>query len=117
MRIVFALLIGTVLILPVYGKRIAPQPVSPVTSNGVEYSADGDGRTQYVTATDIKTSKQLWKIKIFRTHVKPWIEEDDQWVFITALALKGNSLDIRDEKARCYELDLTTKHVRKRACS
>lgn len=112
MRIAFLIILAGFLIEPLNAKRINPQPVSPVISNGVEYSADGDGRTQYVVATDTRTSTQLWRIKIFRTHIKPWIEEDNQWVFITKLTLKGNTLVIRDEKNRCYGLNLATKRVK-----
>ena len=104
------------LLQPLHAKRISPEAVAPVVSNGVEYSAGGDGRVQYVTATDIATSRQLWEVKIFQTHIKPWIEEDNQWVFITDVKLNGKTLVIRDEKARCYALDLVTKHVAKRTC-
>jgi homoserine dehydrogenase len=92
----FLVLISILLAQQLYAKRIEPQPVSPVESNGLEYSADGDGRVQYVTATDVATSQQLWKVKIFQTHIKPWIEEDIQWVFITNLTLNGETLVIRD---------------------
>ena len=112
----FLILVSILLAQQLYGKRIEPQPVSPVQANGVEYSADGDGRIQYVVATDTATSRQLWKVRIFRTHIKLWVEEDTQWVFITNLELDGNTLVIRDEKARCYALDLVTKHVAKRTC-
>jgi hypothetical protein len=116
MRCAILILFGHLLIQPLHAKRISPEPVAHVVSNGVEYSADGDGRVQYVTATDIATSRQLWKVKIFQTHIKPWIEEDNQWVFITSLTLMENTVLARDEKTRCYEVDLTTKHVKKRPC-
>jgi hypothetical protein len=82
----------------------------------VKYSADGDGRVQYVTAIDAATSRLLWKVKIFRTHVKPWVEEDNHWVFITNLSLLDGALLIRDEKNRCYTLDLKTQRVKKQRC-
>ena len=112
----FVILISLLLAQQLYAKRIEPQPVLPVESNGARYSADRDGPVQYVVATDVVRSRQLWKVKIFRTHVKPWIEEDNQWVFITNLRLNGRTLVIRNEKARCYYLDLVTKHVKKRTC-
>lgn len=98
-------------------KRVNPKPVAPVTANGVEYSADGDGRNQYVSATDISTAKELWRVKVFHTRIKPWVEEDVQWVFITDLKLVDDSLAIRDERARCYLLSLKTHQVRKAPCS
>jgi hypothetical protein len=51
--------------------KIAPlKPVPPVESNGVRYAADRDGRDQYVVASDIATGKELWKVKVFHTHIK-----------------------------------------------
>ena len=97
-------------------KRISPKPVAPLVFQGIEYSAHRDGRIQYVVATDTATSRELWRVEIFRTHIKPWIEEDNQWVFITNLTLSDGTLLIRDEKSRCYILDLTTRRVRKQRC-
>lgn len=98
-------------------KRLAPKPVSPVTSSGVRYSAEGSGRDQYVLAADAASGNVLWKVKVFHTYIKPWIEEDVQWVYITDLKLVGNTLFVRDESSRCYTLDLTTKHVKNRQCN
>jgi hypothetical protein len=97
-------------------KIAPPKPVAPVESNGVRYSADRDGRDQYAVATDIATGKQLRKVKVFRTHIKFWIEEDVQWVFITDLKLMDSSLFVRDDKARCYAVDINTHRVRKAPC-
>jgi hypothetical protein len=98
--------------------KIAPlKPVTPVESNGVRYSADRDGKDQYVVATDIPTGNQLWKVKVFHTQIKPWIEEDVQWVFITDLKLVNNSLFVRDGKARCYTVDVKNRRVSKAACN
>ena len=97
-------------------KRLAPKPVSPVSSGGIRYSAEGDGRDEYIVAADAASGSLLWKVKVFHTQIKPWMEEDVQTVFITALKLVGNSLFVRDESARCYSVDLITKHVRKQQC-
>lgn len=97
-------------------KRMPPQPVSPVVRNNIEYSTDGDGRTGYVVATDVANGKELWRAKIFHVHLKPFLEEDVQWVFITDLKLVDNALSVRDEKSRCYRLDLATRYVRKTQC-
>jgi len=98
--------------------KIAPlKPVPPVESDGVRYSADRDGRDQYAVATDIATGKQLWKVKVFHTHIKFWIEEDVQWVFITDLKLMNSSLFLRDGKARCYAVDINGHRARKAPCS
>jgi hypothetical protein len=31
------------------GKRVPPKPVTPVTYNGIEYSAGGDGKAGFIT--------------------------------------------------------------------
>ena len=97
-------------------KRVAPTPVAPVIANGIRYSADGDGRDQYVVAADVTTGKELWKVRVFRTRVNSWREIDVQLVFITTLKLAGNSLLVRDEKARCYSVDLKSHHVKRSGC-
>ena len=97
-------------------KRVSPKPVAPVISAGIRYSAEGDGRDQYVVAADASTGKVLWRVKVFHTHIKFWVEEDVQWVFITNLKISDNSLFVRDEKSRCYSVDLTRKHVKKQQC-
>ena len=98
-------------------KIALPKPAVPVEANGIRYSADCDGRDQYVVATDIASGKQLWKVKVFHTYIKFWIEEDVQWVFITDLKLVDSSLFVRDGKARCYAVDINSHRVRKAPCS
>jgi hypothetical protein len=97
-------------------KRVPPKPVASVVADGVRYSAEGDGREQYVVATDTSTGRELWRAEVFHTHIKSWVEEDVQWVFITNLRLMDNSLFVRDEKARCYSVDLKTHRVHKASC-
>ncbi len=58
----------------------------------------------------------MWKVKVFHNHFKIWIEEDVQWVYITDLKLVDDSLLVRDERSRCYSVDLKKKRVRKRQC-
>lgn len=106
-------------ILPglVFGKRVPPKPVTPVVYAGVRYSAPNDnGTTAYVLAADAETGKELWRATIFRSTIKPYIEEDVQWVFITELKLDDNSLLVRDEKSRCYRLDLATRRSKRHKC-
>jgi outer membrane protein assembly factor BamB len=93
------------------------KPVAPVVANGVRYSAEGDGREQYVAAFDASTGKELWKVKVFHTRIKFWVEEDIQWVFITNLILIDKLLFVRDERARCYSIDIRTHRVHKISCS
>ena len=97
-------------------KRMPPKPVTPVVSEGVRYSADGDGRDEYVVAENVSTGNLLWKVKVFHTRIKFWIEEDTQIVFTTNLKLLGNSLMVRNEQGRCYAVSLQKKHVKKQDC-
>jgi hypothetical protein len=97
-------------------KRKPPKPVSPIVASAIRYSAAGDGRNQYVVAEDAADGKELWRVKIFENRINSSMEEDVQWVFITDLKLADNSLLIRDEKSRCYSLDLATKHLKKLPC-
>ena len=112
------LLILAVLAIPMglWAKRVPPKPVSPVVHAGVTYSAAGDGRGGYVVATETSTGKELWKVKAFTVQIRFRMEEDVQWVFITDLNLDSNALLIRDEKSRCYRLDLDKKRVKKDIC-
>jgi hypothetical protein len=98
------------------GKRVSPAPVTPVIADGVQYSAANDGRNVYVIATQTGTGKELWRVKVFHTRINFWIEEDVQWVFITNLRIVGNSLFVRDEKARCYRIDLRSRKVSGQQC-
>jgi len=99
---------------PLFGKRAAPAPVAPVSHRGIKYSAPNDeGRTGYVQASD-SAGNHLFRIIVFQTEINPNLEGDVQWVFITDLRLAGNSLWVKDEKSRCYSVDLKTKAVEKK---
>jgi hypothetical protein len=98
-------------------KRIPPKIVPPIIADGIRYSAEGDGKDNYVVATDSRTEKQLWRVKVFHNRVHWWRgEEDVQWVFISDMKLIGNALLVRDEKNRCYSVYLKAKRVKKQQC-
>jgi hypothetical protein len=97
-------------------KVVPPPHVFPVQFNGIRYSADGNGRDQYVVATLIATGKELWRVKVFHTRIKPWIEEDTQWVFINNLRLMGDLLFVRDGKGRCHTVNVKTHGIRESPC-
>jgi len=97
-------------------KRLAPKPVQPVVSDGVEYAADGDGRDQYVVAKDLGSGKVLWRVKVFHNHINPWMETDVQEVYITDLKLSAGSLLVRDERSQCYLVDLKRRQVKIENC-
>jgi hypothetical protein len=112
-----ALLIASVVVPFAMAKRVAPPVVRPVVLNGVEYSANGDGTHGWITATEVATKKKLWTAKVFRIHTYWWKgEEDNQWIYIPALRLEQNGLFVKDERSRCYSLDLNTRRVHKERC-
>ncbi len=95
-------------------KRAAPQPVTPVVYKGVTYSAPNDsGKVAYVVASD-SAGQELFRVKVFEVRISPKLEEDMQWIFITELKLRGDSLLVNDEAGRCSVIDLTTHKVKKR---
>ena len=102
--------------LPLQGKRVLPKEVPPIFDTGVKYTAEGNGRDAFVVATDVRSGSVLWKVKIFHIRIKPWIEEDNQWIFISDLKMAGKTLLIRNEKERCFSLDLPTRGVKKEPC-
>jgi hypothetical protein len=113
----FALLTALTMVPLSLAKRLPPPNVKPVLSNGVEYSAHGDGTHAWVAATEVATSKELWTAKVFSIHTHWWKgEEDNQWVYISDLKLEPNALLIKDERERCYSLDLNTRRVKQEHC-
>ena len=113
-----ALRCAALLFLALHGeaKRIPLKPLPPVVFDGIQYAVEGDGRDQYVVAADGSSSKVLWCAKIFHNHIRFWMEEDVQWIYITDLKLTNNSLLLRDERSRCYSVDLARRRVRKCGC-
>ena len=97
-------------------KRLPPKPVSPVVANGIRYSVDGDGRDEYVAAQDLATGKDLWKVLVFHNRTDPFKEQDVQLVYINELKLMNSTLFVKDERSRCYAVDLATHEVKKQAC-
>ena len=65
------LLIGFLVPLQLSAKRVRPKAVAPVTFNGITYSADGDGKNGYVVATEASSGKELWRLHLYKIHIKP----------------------------------------------
>ena len=117
MRLYFCLLCLTLLFPEsLCAKRIPPKPVKPVSANGITYSAEGDGRRGYVVATEASTHKELWRFQVFKVHIKFWVEEDVQWVYITDLRISGEMLLVRDERAECYGVGLQDRKLKRVPC-
>ena len=113
-----SILLGLVLTVLIAGeawaKRMDPKPVTPVVHKGVKYVALLEhGREGKIEARDEKSGKKLWDAVIYTVKIDPNLEEDVQWVFITALEIKDNRLLVTNEKNDQYTLDLKTKTVEK----
>jgi outer membrane protein assembly factor BamB len=96
------------------GQDQQPKPVTPVVSDGIRYAAEGDGVDESVIASNASDGKMLWKVRVVHNEIDPRMERDVQDVYITDLSLAGSALLVRDEKSRCYNVNLTTKQVEKR---
>jgi len=95
-------------------KRVAPQPVAPVSHDGVRYEAVPWAESRgTVAAFDAASGKQLWTAVIYPGRYDPGLERDVQDVFITKLALAadGASLEIENERGERFRLDLRTRAV------
>jgi hypothetical protein len=109
---IFCLFLALMFAGDAWAKRVEPKPVTPVVHNGVKYSASNDsGVEAKVEARNEKTGDKLWDVVIYTVKIKPDLEEDVQWVFITQLAVRDNSLLVTNEKNQQFTVDLTTKKV------
>jgi hypothetical protein len=104
---------GFCLTLPAHAKRIAPKPVPPVVSDGIEYSAPLN-RIGFVVATWNPTKREIWsrQVYVIKHEYKLGLELDVQDVFITDLRLEGGLLKIKNERGGEFELDLESLNVK-----
>lgn len=95
-----------------YAKRKTPAPVPPVVWQGLEYRAPLDleqmGRVQ---AFDVSSGRQVWETRVYQVWIIPLLEEDVQWVFVSALQVLDGKLLVRNEDGKIYRLDLKTGRV------
>lgn len=95
-------------------KIAAPKPVAPVVHEGVKYVApNAGGPKARVEAQDPKTGRKLWDVVVYEVKIDPSLEEDVQWVFITALGVRDNTLVVTNAKNEQYLVDLKTRKVEK----
>ena len=102
------------------GKRVSPEDVAPVTSDGVRYEALHWGRERgleqnggYIVAIDSTSGKELWLAKIYTIEYKPKLETDVQDVFIQSIELSDDKkfLKVIDENHREFMLNLSNQKV------
>jgi hypothetical protein len=112
--VVLCLILTAMITSEAWAKREAPKPVTPVIHNGVKYVASIDnGREGKIEARNEKTGEKLWDVVVYTVRIDPNLEEDVQWVFITGLTLRDNSLLVTNEKHEQFILDLKTRKVEK----
>jgi hypothetical protein len=107
--------------MPGEAKRLAPNPVAPVSFEGRRYEAIAFGKARglgqnggYVAAIDEASGRELWVQRIYRIRYDGGHEGDKQDVFITGLTLlpTKHALKIENERGASYRLDLRTRKVR-----
>jgi hypothetical protein len=102
---IFVFAMGTFVITRASAKR-GPRPVvSPIEIAGIEYRAPNTAETEgVIEAWDIKSHTLLWRKKVYHTLWIPFLEEDNQWVFIKNMTVgsSGSKLIIVNEAGRRY---------------
>ena len=101
-------------------KRTSPEPVEPVSLDGVRYEPIGSGKGGglgqnggYVAAIDERSGEELWVRKIYDVTYNDEIEEDKQDVFITGLAIDRTkrALLVRNERGERFVLSIDQRTV------
>jgi hypothetical protein len=107
--------------MPAAAKRLAPEPVAPVSQEGRRYEAIQFGKARglgqnggYVAAIDEASGRELWVQRIYRIRYDRGLEGDKQDVFITGLTLlpEARTLVVENERGARYRLNLRTRKVR-----
>ncbi|MEI7528233.1 MAG: anti-sigma factor [Elusimicrobiota bacterium] len=97
--------------------RAAPAEVPDVTADGMRFSAAHwrENTVSPVNGGSVRAfdarGKLLWETRVYQVAEDPDEETDAQQVHITALALKGEKLEITDERGNRYLLDISTRKV------
>lgn len=101
-------------------KRVAPEPVAPVSFEGRRYEAIDFGKARglgqnggYVAAIDEASGRELWVQRVYRIRYDRRLEGDKQDLFITGLTVlpAARALLIENERGARYRLDLRTRQV------
>ena len=102
-------------------KRVGPKDVPAVIVGNTRIEAPHWGKDRgleqnggYIVAYDVKTSAELWTIKVYDVVYKPGMETDVQDVFIVSMTkdpADENKLRITNENGKEYVVDISTKTV------
>ena len=114
-------LVAAAVAMPGEAKRLAPDPVAPVSFEGRRYEAIQFGKARglgqnggHVAAIDEASGRELWVQQVYRIRYDRGLEGDKQDVFITGLTLvpAAHALLIENERGARYRLDLRTRKVK-----
>src|SRR5580692_11483923 len=95
-----------------FAKRSAPKPVPPVVWQGVEYRAPLDVEHMgHVQAFELSSGRKLWETKVYKVWIVPLLEEDVQWVFVSAMQVQDGKLLVKNERGKSFRLDLKTGRI------
>jgi len=97
-------------------KHICPV-ITPIEINNVRYLTPNDqGFRGYIQAQDMASGKILWERTLYRVIWRlPFPEPDFYYCVITEMKLHNGRLYIQNDRRKWYELDLTTRKVRRSA--
>lgn len=101
-------------------KRSAPDPVEPVSHDGIRYEAVTWGKARdlgqnggYVAAVDEATGEELWLLRVYDVAYDPAMEADKQDVFVTRLRIDRNQrrLAVENERGERFLVDLDQRRA------
>jgi hypothetical protein len=103
-------------------RRKAPDPVNPVSFNGIRYEVIHFGKARglkqnggYLAKFDERTGDETGLIKVYKVKYSWWggKERDKQDNFITSLELDtiASKLVVYNERGASYSVDLDTERV------
>jgi curli biogenesis system outer membrane secretion channel CsgG len=91
-------------------KRVAPKDVTPVTKDGVTYTAPHDPMG-CVVAKNAK-GDTIWFRQVYVVKFNPDLEKDVQDCFITELKVDGGKLTVTNEAGGQFDVDLDSLAVK-----
>jgi hypothetical protein len=93
-------------------KRLPPPRIDPIQSGGLRIEAPQDnGRKACLRAVDRTTGEVRWTITLFENPIRPGLEEDAQWKFITSMRRIGDEVLVTAEGGGRYLVDVSGGEV------
>ncbi|MES9899876.1 MAG: hypothetical protein ABW148_12740 [Sedimenticola sp.] len=101
-------------------KRVGPEPVEPVTHQGIRFEAIHWGKSRgldqnggYIAAIDTATDEELWLLKVYDVIYDGDMEADKQDLFIERISIDAarNYLIVEHERGGRYRVDLDSRKV------